>query len=253
MKRFKLMSLCVAVVVLCAVLMSDVVRAGDVCVLPKPVAINVMPRTSKVEYDYSRSLADLQAVDTDTVDPYGLHSNSITQGFMEGQISMKRDVHLDYKTVNRGQQVCLWYKGIDIHLHIDQKIVLAREIRRDSCMRKAVLNHEQKHVDVDRDVVNAAAQRIGAMVYKRLAKRGFVVGPLPVERAQKTANAMVAFVMDLMQEGYDALVEERAVSQAAVDTMEEYEHVKAQCPDFYKGKKRLYRSAVRAKQRALEE
>ena len=219
------------------------------CKLPEKVKINIIPETKEVELDYSQSLATLQQTKTDTVDPYGMHSNSITQGFMEGQISMKREVKLDFKPINRGREVCLWYKSIDINVDITPKIVIAKEIKRNRCMHKAVLEHEHKHVHVDRDVVNETARRLGKNLYAALAKKGFTVGPVPAKEAQKYADSMVKYVMDVTQKDYERLGKTRAKRQAAVDTLEEYERVKALCPDFYKHKKLLYKKAVKSKQK----
>lgn len=227
---------------------SSLAAAGSECDMAPPTQINITPDTNEVTYDYSRSLSTIQQVDIDTVDPYGIHSNSITQGFMEGQISMKREVEMDFQAVNGGREACLWYKTITVDLHIDPKIVIAREVKRDRCMHDAVKEHENKHVDVDRAVVNKAAQDIGKSLYDTLSKTGFVVGPVPAGEAQAVANQMVQRVMALTQAEYERLGFRRAELQQQVDSLEEYERVRALCPNFYDKKKLLYKRALRVKQ-----
>lgn len=242
--------LCACIIMLTSTLSHTAqAKVSKKCALPEKVKINIVPETKEIELDYSRSLANLQKTKTDTVDPYGMHSSSITQGFMEGQISMKREVKLDFKQINRGKEVCLWYKAIDINVHITPKIVIAKEIKRNRCMHKAVLEHEHKHIDVDRDVVNETARRLGKNLYAALAKKGFTVGPVPAKDAQKHADKMVKYVMDITQKDYETLGKHRSERQAAVDTLEEYERVKALCPNFYKHKKLLYKQAVKSKHR----
>ena len=220
------------------------------CDMAAPTEINIIPETNEVAYDYARSLSDIQETKIDTVDPYGIHSNSITQGFMEGQISMKREVEMDYAAVKGGREVCLWYKKIDVNLHIDPKIVIAKEVRRSRCMRDAVLEHEHKHVDVDRAVVNQSAQELGKELYDQLSAEGFVVGPVPAAQAQARAERMVARVMQITEDNYKRLAERRARLQQEVDSLEEYERVKAECPTFYNNKKLLLKRALKAKQNA---
>ncbi len=217
------------------------------CEPDEKTKININPRTSDVEYDYTRDLKDIQKTKTDTVDPYGIHSNSITQGFMEGQISMKRAVDLDYKLVNKGKDVCMWYKSIDIDVHIIPKIVIAKEIKRNKCMYKAVLEHEKKHVHVDRMVVNEASKTIGLGLYELLTTKGFAFGPVPREKAQIYANAMVKLIMDTTQKRYEDMTKVRSERQGAVDSLEEYQRVSALCPNFYKHKKLLYKKALKQK------
>lgn len=228
-------------------------HAARQCDLPAPVNISIEPATAKLEMDYSRSLTDIQKVKTDTVDPYGIHSNSITQGFMEGQISMKRTVDLDYDTHMGGRKVCLWYKSIDIAIDIKPKIVIASEVKRDRCMHKAVLDHEKKHVDVDRDLVNEYAKIIGQDLYKALKQKGFVSKPVAAKDAQAEANKMVKFIMDFTQDKYAQLGQERMKRQGAVDSLEEYERVKGLCPDFYKHKMLLYQKALKQKQQQKQQ
>lgn len=230
---------------------SAVRAAGSgACDMAPPTRINVLPETAEITYDYSQRLAKIQEAQIDTVDPYGIHSNSITQGFMEGQISMKREVEMDYKVVNGGRDVCLWYKTINVHIHIDPKIVIAKEVKSDRCMYDAVLEHEHKHIDVDREIVDAAAQEIGKDLYDGLSVSGFVVGPISTDQAKSTAKTMVGRVMDITQKNYTRMAAARAQAQGHVDTLEEYERVKALCPDFHRRKALLYKNALRAKQRA---
>lgn len=226
--------------------------AAPKCEIPQKTRININPDTSKVAYDYTRNLKNIQKTKTDTVDPYGIHSNSITQGFMEGQISMQRQVDLDYYVVGNKDYVCIWYKTIDVNVHIDPKIVIAKEIKRDKCMHKAVLEHETKHVHVDRDVVNEAAHDIAKSIYGDLTETGFILGPVPAKKAQIYAEAMVKRVMDVTQDAYDRMIQDRTTRQAGIDTLEEYQRVSAECPSFYQHKKLLYGRALSEKNKRAD-
>lgn len=217
------------------------------CPQPPPVAINVTPKTDGIDYDYKQSMTTIQSVKTDTPDPYGIHSASVTQGFMEGQISFKRSAELDHKIINRQGDVCLWYKNIDITIEIDPKIVIAREIQKDRCMAAAVMAHEKKHINVDRKVVNEAAKNIGDKIYAAIKAQNFVVGPVPYDQAEAQATAMLAEIAAIADAEFKAMGAKRNADQSAVDTREEYDRVSAMCPDFHKRQQALYQRALVAK------
>lgn len=210
--------------------------------------VNILPRTDAVTYEFTRSLSDIQSVKIDTVDPYGVHSGSITQGFMEGQISAEHKIKLDYELVDQNGQVCLWYKNVDVDVHITPKIVIAREVKSDSCMYKAVLAHEQKHVEVDRKLVNEMAKYMGKALYTLMSRNGFSVGPIDPAIAETTAQNMMQQANDTLNQVYQAMMTERAKRQGNVDSREEYDRVSALCPDFYKHRENLLKNALKVKQ-----
>ncbi len=220
--------------------------ASPECKLDKPTQIHVTPITKKTEYNYSRSLKDIQSVELTSPDPYGVHSLSITQGFMEGQIRMERTVALDYNLVNRGKEACIWYKDINVTIEITPTITIAREIKRDKCMFAAVLEHEKKHVYTDRQVVNDAAIAVAQRVYDKIKQDGFVYGPVKQKEAQPLATKLQQEIMKITEEEYMKMALDRNQRQQLIDSREEYDRVSALCPDFYDKKQRLYERAADA-------
>lgn len=211
-----------------------ILAAGNPSVCPEPpmTKINVLPRTKDVKYNFESSMAELQAQEVDTIDPYGFHDVTMTQGFMQGQIKMTPKVKVDYEFISGNKAACLWYKTIDIEIEIDPTIVLAKEIAKDKCMKSAVLEHEMKHVKVDRQIVNKYAQIMGKKVYDALVERGFKVGPIQQEYAQETMNKMHKVVYQIVEHEYQKMAIERTELQRAVDNLKEYESVNALCPNY---------------------
>lgn len=205
----------------------------DLCKIPKPAEINIIPRTAPVKYDYTKSHAELQNQQVDTINPYSYGAKTHTNGFMSGEISMKSTVKLD-NTWARGNPKwqCVWYEDVTIEIAIDPTIVIAREVAADACMKNAVLEHELKHVRVDRKIVNKYAKTIGRKVYDGLKQRGFIAGPVREEDAQATANRMRETVKQLIELEYQKMGIERKERQQEVDNLEEYKNVNAKCPDF---------------------
>ena len=193
-----------------------------------------------MKYDYKQSLKQIQKYSTDTVDPYGFHGQTITQGFMKGTIQLKQDIKYGTLTNSRFSTACVWYKEINVELFIDPTIVIAKELYRDPCMRKAILGHEMKHVRVDREIVNKYAKIMGKKVYEAIKSRGFMVGPIRMDRAQEVANKMGRVVFQILELEYKKLGIDRTEAQRAVDSIEEYESVDDKCPAFQRKKKSLY-------------
>lgn len=209
-----------------------VAQANEICAPPTPTKIKVTPHSAELKYDVTRSTAELQSVAIDTVNPHGFGAMSVTQGFMEGQIRMTPAVKLGYRQVPNTRNVCLWYEKIEIKIEIDPQIVLAKEVYEDACMRAAVIEHEKKHVTVDRKIVNKYAKIMGQKVYKDLRSRGFSAGPIPVSGAQDAVKRMQNTVFQIVDFENKRMNLDRQEAQQAVDNIDEYRAVQAKCPKF---------------------
>lgn len=204
--------------------------ATSTCQAPKPTEINVIPSTAPVEYDLSQPLASLQKVQIDTVNPYGYNNITHTKGFMKGLISMQPKVKVDYKVIPSRGTVCLWYETINLEIKIEPLIVIAKEVSEDPCSYKAVREHELKHVNADRKIVNKYSKIMGQKIYDGLKTRGFSVGPIPTEHAQSVVDRMHKTVAQLVELEYKKMEIERTEVQQAIDSHEEYERVRGLCP-----------------------
>lgn len=202
------------------------------CQIPKAAEITVVPKSAPVKYDTTQTTAQIQAQDIDTINPYGFDSATHTNGYMKGLISMRPKVKLDYNDIPNTDQVCIWYDTVAIDILIDPTIVIPKEVAADPCMNNAVRTHEMKHVMVDRRVVNKYAKTMGKKVFEGLQSRGFVVGPVKGADAQTIAARMHKTVSQLVELEYRKMDIERAEKQQAVDNIDEYQAVQAQCPNY---------------------
>jgi len=200
-----------------------------VCHMPKPAEIRVIPKTSAVKYDITQTRDEIQRYNIDTINPYGFDSNSHTNGFMRGIIRMQPFVKLDYKNVLGNRALCIWYDTIELRIEIEPEIVIAKEVAEDPCQYRAVKEHELKHVMADRKIVNKYARSMSRKVYQGLKSRGFMVGPILGEDAQKVADRMQETVGQLVELEYKKMEIERAEKQQAIDSLEEYQRVSAIC------------------------
>lgn len=219
--------------------------ANTTCPTQEATKINIIPRTEKVKYDYRQTLKQIQNYSTDTVDPYGFHGQTVTQGFMKGQIDLRHKVQFGQITHPKYKISCLWYNEITVEINIDPTIVIAKELYQDRCMRKAILGHELKHVRVDREIVNKYAKSMGQKLLKALKSRGFAAGPFETERMNEIMVKMQTVVKQILELEYKKMGIERQERQREVDTLEEYNSVDDKCPSFQKKKQQLYSSILR--------
>lgn len=222
-----------------------ILAGGAQCPTPPPTKINVTPKTTAIVYDKSQSLREIQQYSTDTIDPYGFHGRSITNAFAISKIAVKQSVKLGTLRARNGRYGCIWYDEINLEIGLNPKIVIAKELYQDLCMRKAVLGHEHKHVRVDREAANKYAKIMGQKLYTELKSRGFAAGPVAgadmehvAKRMQETVNQIISFEQEKMS------IEIRE-NQRKVDTREEYDRVGAECPNFNRRKAQLYEDALR--------
>lgn len=206
--------------------------SSGICQIPKAAEISVLPSAKKLIIDTSRSGDAIQNTNIDTINPYGYNSTTHTNGFMKGGISMTSSVSLDYKQAPRMSAFCLWYDKVTIKLEVTPEIVIAKEVAQDRCMYKAVLEHEMKHVKVDRRIVNKYAKTIGKKVFDGLQQRGFIAGPIASEDMQEISDRMKKTVGQIVEFEHKKMEIDRAEAQQAVDSLKEYQRVQAKCPDY---------------------
>ncbi len=214
------------------------------CPTHEPTKINIIPHTEEVKYDSSQTLKKIQTYSTDTVDPYGFHGTTITQGFMMGQVGLSHKTSFGQVNNAKYGYACIWYKDITVNIKIDPTIVIAKELYRDRCMRKAIIGHELKHVRVDREIVNKYAKSMGNKLVAALRSR-FSAGPMRIEDIPNTSKKMQRVVSQILDLEYQKLGIERQERQRAVDNLEEYESVDDKCPAFEKKKKKIYSDLLR--------
>ncbi len=207
--------------------------SNPVCKAEKPTEINIKPVSQKVGLNTSTSLANMQGLETSTVNPHSFGGISVMQGYAESKIQIKWSIKLDAAPAKGTRDgICIWYENITVEFDVDPTIHLAKEVNADLCMRKAVYEHEMKHVKTDRRVINKYSAIIGQVLSTELRKRGFVAGPLKIEHAADIAKRMQETVTQLIRHQNKKFDIERAEAQAQVDTLEEYERVAAKCPHF---------------------
>lgn len=205
---------------------------ANMCAQEKQVQIEVIPSSKPVKYDTNKTLAGLQGIKMDTVNPHSYGGLTVTQGYTRGGIQLQPRVEISYKSWPDLNLSCIAYDKIKITVDLDPTITIAREVKADPCMGPLVKEHELKHVKVDHHMVNKYAASIGQKVYKALKERGFTVGPVPTKSVKEITAQMQHAVFQIVEHESKKMDLERIEMQQAVDSKAEYSRISNACPDF---------------------
>ncbi len=115
--------------------------------------------------------------------------------------------------------ICAALKELTVHVRFaDVKVHVARELPYGSCIEHEVLAHENRHVAVDRDLVQGWQPNLQQAVEK--AARN--LGSLTVTSARNGPAALGDRLKPALESAMNQLLAERARRQAEVDSPEEY-------------------------------
>jgi hypothetical protein len=200
---------------------------GIQCTVTQAPTINIVPRTAEVQYDFSQSSDRLTAQQTDTISPYAPGTKTITEGLRRDQPLITARVATQSLFYPAQNVMCFTYNTIEVDIDLRPTIFIASEWPPGRC-RDAILEHEQKHIRVDREVMNEFAQKIGLSVQQAVDGIG-AVGPVNAEQADQTRAIMTDHIESAVKALELPLYSEMRRRQGQVDSLEEYQRVGAIC------------------------
>lgn len=196
---------------------------------PQPAGkVNIIWSSDAVKYDFSKSQAQMDRMETDTENPYDRKVKTHVGGLMSGGISLKSQIQVATMTYPQSRVTCQWIDSVDVTIAIDPTIYIAAEHPKGSCKHNAILDHEMKHVFVDREVVKRYAPAIKKHLEQAVIKVG-IVGPKPQQRATEFQKKITDYMDGQLKTVTNRMYEERRNRQQQVDTLEEYERVSNLC------------------------
>lgn len=191
--------------------------------------INIHTSTDDVSYDFTRSKKQLDTFDVSTVNPYA--SNVITDvgGLMKGGIQTQQKMTFGTLTNPQTRQICYWHNNMDVYIHIKPTIYVASDFPQGSCMHNAILEHERKHLVVDREIVNKYAALIGQAMRDDITKYN-LFGPVPLSQQDALQNQIKQRMQNILKNYTTQMSAERRKRQQQIDNLQEYERVNNLCP-----------------------
>ena len=200
------------------------------CVRQPMPPVRVSPSKSAIRYDNSKSQRDLDRMEIDTVNPYGHGRETHVGGLMSGEIRVEHQVGFVQERYEALGKACLYYDRVNVTMVINPTIYIASENKPGTCRYNAILEHEKKHVEADRIVVNKYAKRIGEAVSFALNKYGATFGPFDVASIPAVQGKLQTYIDGIVKKEVESMNKERMTMQQAIDSLEEYERVRKLCP-----------------------
>lgn len=205
------------------------VSGAEVKCKPQPMGkVHVTWGSDNIEYDFTKSQLQMDRIENDTENPYGRNIKTHVGGLMQGGIDIQFNAQVAVLEYQRVKKVCQWVDNIKVSIKIDPKILIARDHKRGSCKHKAILDHEMKHVFVDREIVKKYVPIYKSELGKALRKVG-IVGPKDSSESRKYQDKINGYLEKQLKIITDKMYAERTKRQQGVDTLEEYERVAGLC------------------------
>jgi hypothetical protein len=179
--------------------------------------------------DNSKSISDLNVFQPFVYSPYQKEVQTHIEGLMDGEIGITGNFQFATETYPAQNQLCLYVNKVNVKVALDPKIYIAREYPKGSCRYNAVLGHEQKHIAVDRKIVNKYANIIVKAIDNTLKKVGYGHGPYGVSQLSALQKKIGAAVESVIHQYGEKMNRERDALQRQIDTLEEYKRVDAVC------------------------
>ncbi len=198
------------------------------CNLPQSPEIYVKPQALPTKYNHRSTIKQLSERGSSTISPYPKHAILQTGGITASQIEMQTGIQFQVQSYAALGVGCVYYDRIDVTLQLDHTIYIAKDYPKRSCHYREVLEHEKKHVKVDKETLNKYSRKIGEAL--RLSINNAPGrGPYPLERLDMIQRDMQEYVASVVKTQQSLMEEERFRAQQKVDSLEEYERIRLAC------------------------
>tara|TARA_Y100000588_G_scaffold362242_1_gene423786 strand:+ start:127 stop:810 length:684 start_codon:yes stop_codon:yes gene_type:complete len=189
-------------------------------------SVQVTVDISPIHTNTTQNLAQLTGRDNNT--RLGIMDGHHVGGLTVGDIQAQTQVGFGESTGFFTGNTCLWVQSLVVQLNLQSKIFVAKELQRGTCQYRILLEHEQKHVQIDRNVVNEYRRLIEAHLESELLQQG-AAGPVPFRLAPDLQRDLTGRVSGIVDEQMRKLYAERDRRQQALDNPQEYERMSMAC------------------------
>jgi hypothetical protein len=199
------------------------------CIPSEPPRISLERVEAPIVYDFQKNRTALNQIGAKLL----AASNNGTAhvgGLTNGTIASNMSTQLQTMTAPNGM-ACIWVSDVQIKLQYDPIVYVSREFAPGTCYHAAVLEHEHKHVAVDRALLNMFApelQRAIQDVVQTEARRG----PMYKSQLDSASREIQTLVETRLNKMMDNLSTVRQARQAQIDTPQEYIRVQNLCVDW---------------------
>jgi len=196
-------------------------QAAELRCMTRTPFVQVNPIIRRTRHVRDMSSANLTKFHKDK-----LGNGTFIGGTGGGKVGLDTDIRYEIKT--QGNQGCVSIKSIKGVFYAEPVIHIASDFVRGSCEYRAVLEHEQKHIDVLKDFHRKHDFDIKQEI-RALAKHYQSKGPIPADRVKQQQHYIHNKIQEHVRAYSARIMQELNEQQQQVDTPEEYARVKAQC------------------------
>jgi hypothetical protein len=190
----------------------------------RPAEIDVKPLYEEVQYDHTRPMLKIREMAD--AGQEGAHHETWPVGLAAGQIYLKVTNDIFKLRSPYDPTTCGQIKATHVEIGFTNNVIyIAKELPKRSCPYKTVLEHEERHKQVDRELLEE---------YTEKAKEFFAKGASDIGMMRHPAGAAIdmqvnEYMDDAIEHFSRELDGERKRRQKEVDSPEEYERVEKAC------------------------
>lgn len=204
--------------------------AGQItCELKKTPEITVVATDTTLKVDHSKSQAELNNFEIDTVSPYGANVQTHVGGLTSGEIRTSSNMRIMTEVYPTMNAACLMIDKIAVTINVKPTVYIAREYPANGCMYRAIMDHEKKHVQADRTIINKYTNIIIGALDAHFKKKGYKAGPVSKQSAEAVQKQLSDESNKIVESFAAQMSAERRQLQQKVDSLEEYNRVNALC------------------------
>lgn len=209
-------------------LTSGPAQAGN-CVPGSVPQIEIAVSEAEPRFDYKFTRAELARFPGNANVPALAVYDITVNALSTGRMNIKHNLSYQ-RTVLPDKQVCVQVSRLDIGIHIEPVIYMAKELRTEACEYKSYLEHEMKHVAVDRQLVDDYKDVIRRNIGFSFPQAGdFVVGPVPASLRKEAEEELSYNITGVLRATIDSLLRERSFRQREIDSVGEYASLTLAC------------------------
>ena len=163
--------------------------------------------------------------------PYGADAKTKTMGLHSRNLDFDGDIAAEGRVNKSTGESCIGLSSIRLNFKvIDPTVFIAKEVRLGSCQFRAIREHELKHVQVDRDVINKYSALIGKAIQDEFNHNVYIAVPFPTGQEDAKKAYLTARIQAVIAANMAQFKIEHTRLQQQVDTIEEYQRVENMCP-----------------------
>ncbi|WP_395021834.1 hypothetical protein [Dongia sp.] len=203
-----------------AALAASVTQAAADCVAPEAPVVSVTAAEAPLQTNRSLSTRAL-AERAGGLGAKGLGAGWHALGMTE--VSLETAIDYGFDMVQAGTGACATFNKVAVTVTLHLVVNLAAELKPGSCAYQATEEHEQQHVDLEREMLPLLKESIAAAV-EGASRRGATAGTMEAATA-----ALDREMSGLIQRVRQAHADQKARRHAVFDTRAEYNKISLRC------------------------